>query len=80
MRVKESASLYAFVPIFYIVWADAVLTPGEILKIRERTTDYQAQFDFLIEVRDKLPETHQAITNLRPARSKINDLTKQLDN
>lgn len=41
--------------------------------------DYQAQFDFLIEVRDKLSETHQAIINLRNVRSKIKDLTKTMD-
>lgn len=32
---KENPSLYVFLPIFYMVWADAVLTPGEILKIRD---------------------------------------------
>ncbi|WP_258099713.1 VPS10 domain-containing protein [Marinoscillum pacificum] len=41
--------------------------------------DLQKQFDFLIEVRDKLTETHEAITNIRKAKSKINDVTKSLD-
>lgn len=31
----ENPSLYAFVPIFYMVWADAILTPSELLNIRE---------------------------------------------
>ena len=35
--------------------------------------DYQQQFDFLIEVRDKLTETHQAIKQIRSARDQIND-------
>lgn len=41
--------------------------------------DLQAQFDFLIETRDKLSETHQAITNIRKARGKINDVVKLMD-
>lgn len=32
---KENPSLYAFLPMFYMVWADAILTPSEIIKIRE---------------------------------------------
>lgn len=32
---KENPELYVFLPIFYMVWADAVLTPSEILKIRD---------------------------------------------
>ncbi|WP_421878164.1 WD40/YVTN/BNR-like repeat-containing protein [Marinoscillum sp.] len=41
--------------------------------------DLQAQFDFLIETRDKLSETHQAITNIRKARGKINEVVKLMD-
>ena len=41
--------------------------------------DLQKQFDFLIEVRDKLTETHEAITNIRKAKAKINEVTKSLD-
>ena len=41
--------------------------------------DLQAQFDFLIEVRDKLSETHQAIKNIRKAKSNINGLLKNLN-
>ncbi|MEP5103593.1 MAG: glycosyl hydrolase, partial [Ekhidna sp.] len=36
--------------------------------------DYQAQFDFLIKVRDKLTETHEAIINIRKAKAQINDV------
>lgn len=42
--------------------------------------DYQAQFDFLIKVRDKLTETHEAIINIRKAKSQINDVMKKADN
>ena len=33
--LKENPFLFSFVPMFYMVWADAILTPSEILKIRE---------------------------------------------
>ncbi|MEL6106134.1 MAG: glycosyl hydrolase [Planctomycetota bacterium] len=36
--------------------------------------DYQQQFDFLIEVRDKLTETHRAIKQIRSARAQIQDV------
>ncbi len=39
--------------------------------------DYQAQFDFLINVRNKLSETHQAIINIRKTRNQINDVMKK---
>ncbi|MEP0984162.1 glycosyl hydrolase [Ekhidna sp.] len=42
--------------------------------------DYQAQFDFLIKVRDKLTETHEAIINIRKAKAQINDVMKKADN
>ncbi|MEP0368403.1 MAG: acyl-CoA dehydrogenase [Cyclobacteriaceae bacterium] len=32
---KENPALYSFVPVFYMVWADAILTPSEIHKIRD---------------------------------------------
>ena len=31
---EQNPSLYAFLPVFYLVWADAVLTPTEIQGIR----------------------------------------------
>ncbi len=39
----------------------------------------QEQFDFLIEIRDKLSEAHQAIIDIRDIRSRINALTRDLD-
>ncbi|UXX78507.1 acyl-CoA dehydrogenase family protein [Reichenbachiella carrageenanivorans] len=32
---EKNPSLYAFLPMLYMVWADAVLTPSEVVKIRE---------------------------------------------
>ncbi len=42
--------------------------------------DYQAQFDFLIKVRDKLTETHEGIINIRKAKSQISDVMKKAEN
>lgn len=42
--------------------------------------DYQAQFDFLINVRDKLTETHEGIINIRKAKSQISDVMKKAEN
>lgn len=42
--------------------------------------DYQAQFDFLISVRDKLTETHEGIINIRKAKSQISDVMKKAEN
>ncbi len=41
--------------------------------------DFQAQFDFLIAVRDKLSETHDEIGRLRDARNQIEALGKRLE-
>ena len=41
--------------------------------------DYQAQFDFLIDVRDKLSETHMAIKQIRQVRGQINSVTESLE-
>ena len=32
---QANPHLFSFLPIMYMVWADAVLTPSEILKIRD---------------------------------------------
>ena len=40
--------------------------------------DYQKQFDFLIEVRDKLTETHKAIKKIRSARNQIKDVIAKI--
>jgi photosystem II stability/assembly factor-like uncharacterized protein len=39
--------------------------------------DLIAQFDFLISIRDKVSETHEAIKNIRQARDQINRVTAQ---
>ena len=41
--------------------------------------DYQAQFDFLIDVRDKLTETHEGIINIRKAKAQINDVLSKVE-
>lgn len=40
--------------------------------------DLQAQFDFLMDVNEKLTETHQAITKIRAARKQIDTATKPM--
>ena len=40
--------------------------------------DYQAQFDYLISVRDKLSETHLAIKQIREVRGQINKVTESV--
>ena len=54
----------------------------EILKDPRSTTsneDIQAQFEFLIGLRDKLTETHAAIKRLRDARTQIEAFKKRID-
>ena len=41
--------------------------------------DLQAQFDYLIEVRDKLTEIHQSIKDIRTLRQQLNDYSKRLE-
>lgn len=41
--------------------------------------DYQKQFDFLTEIRDKVTEAHEAIMDIRDIRSQLNNYTKRLD-
>lgn len=42
--------------------------------------DYKAQFDFLIAVRDKLSDTHQAIIDIRKAKGQISGVLKRTEN
>ena len=42
-------------------------------------SDYQAQFDFLLKVRDKLTETHEGIINIRKAKEQISDVMEKAD-
>ncbi|MEM6736207.1 MAG: glycosyl hydrolase [Bacteroidota bacterium] len=48
-------------------------------RISTNQTDYQAQFDFLIQIRNKLTETHEGIVNIREARSQINDVLSKVE-
>lgn len=41
--------------------------------------DYQKQFDFLIDIRDKVTESHQAVIDIRDVRKQINNYTARLD-
>ncbi len=41
--------------------------------------DMKEQFDLLIEIRDKLTETHQCILDIRSMRDQLNDLLGKLD-
>ncbi|QGY42410.1 glycosyl hydrolase [Maribellus comscasis] len=41
--------------------------------------DYQAQFDFLLDVRDKLTETHQCILDIREAQKQLTYIKEKLD-
>lgn len=42
--------------------------------------DLKAQFDFLMKVRNKLTETHEAIINIRKAKAQISGVMKKADN
>jgi len=54
-----------------------------VIKIDPRSNasqeDLQAQFDFLIEIRDKLTEIHQAIIDIRKIKEQLSSLKKRLD-
>ncbi|MFT5921313.1 MAG: hypothetical protein ACI8TS_000641, partial [Flavobacteriales bacterium] len=41
--------------------------------------DRQAQFDFLLEIRNKVDETHDAIRHMRMVKKQIKDLSSRLD-
>lgn len=41
--------------------------------------DYQKQFDLLIDIRNKVTETHEAIIDIRTAKKQISGLTSKLD-
>jgi photosystem II stability/assembly factor-like uncharacterized protein len=55
--------------------------PFEILpdpRAAATQADYDAQFNFLITVRDKLSETHDAIKQIREVRNQINKVTETM--
>lgn len=64
-----------------VVDKDSMIVSFEILKDPRSSSsqeDLQAQFNFLIEVRDKLTETHQAIRQIRDVRNQIKAVTSKL--
>lgn len=64
-----------------IVGTDSMTVPVELRPDPRSTTsaaDLQAQFDFLLSIRDKLTETHRAIRRIRDVRQQVNALTGRL--
>ncbi len=41
--------------------------------------EYRAQFDFLIKIRDKISEAHEAVNTIRDIRKQTDDLVKRLE-
>jgi photosystem II stability/assembly factor-like uncharacterized protein len=61
---------------------DSTTVPFEIVKdprLSVSQEDLQAQFDFLMEIRDKLTETHKAIKDIRSVRGQMNAYKQFLD-
>ena len=55
--------------------------PLELLKdprVATTIADYQEQFDLLVQIRDKLTETHDAIRSIRDIRQQVQALSKRL--
>lgn len=64
-----------------IVGDDSTSIPFEIAQDPRSSSslaDVQAQFDFLIEIRDKLTETHEAIQQIRDVRKQVKDITGRI--
>ncbi len=47
--------------------------------IETSDADLKAQFDFLVDIRDKVDETHQTILSIRKTRTQLNDLKSKMD-
>ena len=61
---------------------DSIMHDFKILKdprIQSSEADLKAQFDFLIEIRDKLSKTHQTIIDIRKVKSQLENLKAKLD-
>lgn len=61
---------------------DSTTVPFEIVKdprLSVSQEDLQAQFDFLMDIRDKLNETHKAIKDIRSVRSQMNAYKQLLE-
>jgi hypothetical protein len=65
-----------------VVGEDSMSVAFDVLK-DPRTSgteaDIAAQFEFLIDVRDKLTETHEAIEEIRDVRSKVEGVTERVE-
>jgi photosystem II stability/assembly factor-like uncharacterized protein len=65
-----------------IAGGETLTAPFEIVKDpRSSSTqeDLEAQFQFLLEARDKLSETHDSIKTVRDVRAQLDDIKKRLD-
>jgi hypothetical protein len=65
-----------------IVDSDSLETPFEILldpRSEGTAADRQAQFDFLLEIRNKLDDTHDAIRQMRSLQAQIASLNSSMD-
>jgi photosystem II stability/assembly factor-like uncharacterized protein len=61
-------------------WSDEV--PFQVIsdpRASATPEDYQAQFDFMVSVRDRLTETHREIRRIREARGQLETLTQRLE-
>ena len=64
-----------------IVGDDSMSVPFEIKKdprASSSVADLQAQFDFLVDIRDKLTETHESIKQIRDVRAQVKGITGRL--
>ena len=64
-----------------LIGGDSVSVPFEIKpdpRSSSSRADLEAQFDFLIEVRDKLTKIHVAIKHIRDVRNQVDDLVGRL--
>lgn len=64
-----------------VVGTDSMEQPWELKadpRLRISPADLRAQFDFLIRVRDKVSETHEAIEAMRDARAQLRTFTARL--
>jgi len=80
-RVTGPAATPGSYKVKLTVEGQSMEVPFEIIPDPRATAsqaDYQAQFDFLITVRDKLTETHVAIKDIRGVRSQIDRITKPM--
>ncbi|QNL23141.1 acyl-CoA dehydrogenase family protein [Hyphobacterium sp. CCMP332] len=77
----KNPSLYAFLPVFYMVWADAVLTPSEIMSIRKLIDEQKwlskEEQDFLMSHID--PKNPPSPNQLKRWQNEIQNTAKYID-